>query len=158
MVTLPGHSSQGQTYSVLAYPWNGISIPSSRLHYLSQKHCWWMLYLNLGMDGRCRLHVSSVDSASDPVVCRSTSVSPVKTCCLYQVTYGTEKLNICTHCWVTEHGMDPLGPTSAQTASFLFSLFKTHGLAPQTIKTVGPSLASVLRNTGKANPGLGWKT
>ena len=38
-----------------------------------------------------------------------------------------------TH-WVTGQGFDPLSPTTAQIAAFLYSLFDTHGLLPQTIK------------------------
>ena len=29
---------------------------------------------------------------------------------------------------------DPLGPTAAQIAAFLYEIFDTHGLSPQTIK------------------------
>ena len=36
--------------------------------------------------------------------------------------------------WAAEKGIDPLGPTAAQLASFLFSVFENHGLSPQTIK------------------------
>ena len=34
-----------------------------------------------------------------------------------------------TH-WAIEQGTDPLGPTAAQIATFLHSLFDTHGLPP----------------------------
>ena len=36
--------------------------------------------------------------------------------------------------WATGQGFDPLDPTAAQIASFLFTLFDTHGLSPQTVK------------------------
>ena len=36
--------------------------------------------------------------------------------------------------WAAGQGFDPLDPTAAQIASFLFSLFDTHGLSPQTVK------------------------
>ena len=36
--------------------------------------------------------------------------------------------------WATGKGFDPLGPTAAQIAAFLYELFDTHGLSPQTIK------------------------
>ena len=34
--------------------------------------------------------------------------------------------------WATVHGFDPLGPTVAQIAAFLYELFDTSGLSPQT--------------------------
>ena len=36
--------------------------------------------------------------------------------------------------WAVGQGVDPLNPTAAQVASFLFDLFDTHGLSPRTIK------------------------
>ena len=47
-------------------------------------------------------------------------------------------------------GFDPLDPTAAQIASFLFTLFDTHGLSPQTVKGYRTCLGSVLNRTGKA--------
>ena len=47
-------------------------------------------------------------------------------------------------------GFDPLDPTPAQIASFLFSLFDTQGLSPQTVKGYRTSLGSVLNRTSKA--------
>ena len=52
--------------------------------------------------------------------------------------------------WATGKGFDPLGPTAAQIAAFLYGLFDTHGLSPQTIKGYRSCLASVLSRTGKA--------
>ena len=54
-----------------------------------------------------------------------------------------------TH-WAAGQGFDPLDPTAAQIASFLFDLFDTHGLSPQTIKGYRTCLGSVLNCTGKA--------
>ena len=45
--------------------------------------------------------------------------------------------------WATGQGFDPLGPTAAQIATFLYDLFDTHGLSPQTIKGYRSCLASV---------------
>ena len=50
----------------------------------------------------------------------------------------------------TGRGFDPLGPTAAQIASFLYELFDTHGLSPQTIKGYRSCLVLVLGRTGKA--------
>ena len=36
--------------------------------------------------------------------------------------------------WATGKGFDPLGPTAAQIAAFLYEFFDTRGLSPQTIK------------------------
>ena len=52
--------------------------------------------------------------------------------------------------WAAGQGFDPLDPTAAQIASFLFDLFETHGLSPQTIKGYRTCLCSVLNPTGKA--------
>ena len=52
--------------------------------------------------------------------------------------------------WATGRGFDPLGPTAAHIAAFLYELFDTHGLSPQTIKGYRSCLASVLSRTGKA--------
>ena len=54
-----------------------------------------------------------------------------------------------TH-WAAREGFDPLSPTAAQIAAFLYSLFNTHGLSPQTVKTFRTCLGSVLNRTGKA--------
>ena len=52
--------------------------------------------------------------------------------------------------WAAGQGFDPLHPTAAQIASFLFDLFETCGLSPQTIKGYRTCLGSVLNYTGKA--------
>ena len=51
--------------------------------------------------------------------------------------------------WATQKGIDPLGPTAAQIAAFLYEFFDTHGLSPQTIKGFRSCSASVLSRTGK---------
>ena len=51
--------------------------------------------------------------------------------------------------WAAGQGFDPLIPSAAQIASFLYSLFDT-GLSPQTIKDYRTCLDSVLNRTGKA--------
>ena len=51
--------------------------------------------------------------------------------------------------WVTGQGFDPHGPTTAQIADFLYELFDTRGLSPQTIKGYRSCLASVLSCTGR---------
>ena len=53
--------------------------------------------------------------------------------------------------WAAGQGFDPLSPTAAQIASFLYYLFDTHGLSPQTFKGYRTCLGSVLNRTGKAN-------
>ena len=52
--------------------------------------------------------------------------------------------------WVAGQDIDPLDPTAAQVASFLFELFDTHGLSPQTVKGYRTCLGSVLSRTGRA--------
>ena len=52
--------------------------------------------------------------------------------------------------WAAGQGFDPLDPTAAQIASFLFDLFDTHGLSPQTIKGYRTCIGSVLNRTGRA--------
>ena len=52
--------------------------------------------------------------------------------------------------WAAGQGFDPLDPTAAQIASFLFMLFDTHGLSPQTVKGYRTCLGSVFNQTGKA--------
>ena len=55
--------------------------------------------------------------------------------------------------WAAGQGFNPLSPTAAQIASFLNTLFDTHGLSPQTIKGYRTCLGSVLHvlnRTGKA--------
>ena len=54
----------------------------------------------------------------------------------------------CTR-WAAGQGVDPLNPTAAQVASFLFDLFDTHGLSPRTIKGYRTCIGSVLNRTGK---------
>ena len=56
---------------------------------------------------------------------------------------------LCFANWATGKGFDPLGPTAAQLATFLYELFDTHGLSPLTIKAYRSCLASVLSRTGK---------
>ena len=51
--------------------------------------------------------------------------------------------------WGGIDGIDLLGCTAAQIAAFLYYLFDTHGLPPQTIKGYRPYLASVLSRIGK---------
>ena len=46
-------------------------------------------------------------------------------------------------------GFDPLNPTAAQIAAFLYSLFDTHGLSPQTVKGYRTCLGSMLNLTDK---------
>ena len=46
--------------------------------------------------------------------------------------------------WATGQGFDPFDPTAAQIASFLFTLFDTHSLSPQTVKGYRTCLGSVL--------------
>ena len=52
--------------------------------------------------------------------------------------------------WAAGQGFDPLDPTAALIASFLFTLFDTHSLSPQTLKGYRTCLGSVLNRTGKA--------
>ena len=52
--------------------------------------------------------------------------------------------------WATGQGFGPLDPTAAQIASFLFTLFDSHGLSPQNVKGYMTCLGSVLNRTGKA--------
>ena len=47
-------------------------------------------------------------------------------------------------------GFDLLSPTAAQIAAFLYSLFNTNGLSPQTVKGYRTCLGLVLNGTGKA--------
>ena len=56
---------------------------------------------------------------------------------------------LCFTNWATGKGFDPLGPTAAQIATFLYELFDTHGLSPPTIKRYRSCLASVPSRTGK---------
>ena len=52
--------------------------------------------------------------------------------------------------WAAGQGIDPLNPTAAQVASFLFDLFDIHGLSPRTIKGYRTCISSVLNLTGKS--------
>ena len=52
--------------------------------------------------------------------------------------------------WAAGQGIDPLNPTAAQVASFLFDLFDVHGLSPRTIKGYRTCISSVLNRTGKS--------
>ena len=52
--------------------------------------------------------------------------------------------------WAAGQGIDLLGPTAAQIAAFLYYLFDTQGLSPQSIKGYRSCLASVLSRTGMA--------
>ena len=47
-----------------------------------------------------------------------------------------------------KQGIDPLGPTAAQIAPFLYSLFDTRGMLPQTVQGYRSCLASVPNRTG----------
>ena len=47
--------------------------------------------------------------------------------------------------WAATEGFDPLSPTSAQIATFLYSGLDTHGLSPQTVKGYRTCLGSVLK-------------
>ena len=49
--------------------------------------------------------------------------------------------------WAAGQGIDRLGPTAAQIATFLYYLFDSHGLPPQTIKGYLSCIASVLSHT-----------
>ena len=57
---------------------------------------------------------------------------------------------LCFTYWAAREGFDPLNPTAAQIAAFLYSFFDTHGLSPQTIKGYRTCLESVLVRTGKS--------
>ena len=52
--------------------------------------------------------------------------------------------------WAAGQGIDPLGPTAAQIATFLYYLFDNQDLSPQSIKGYWSCLASVLSHTGTA--------
>ena len=52
--------------------------------------------------------------------------------------------------WAAGQGFDPLDPTAAQIASFLFTVFDTYSLSPQTVKGYRTCLGSVLNRTFKA--------
>ena len=52
--------------------------------------------------------------------------------------------------WAAGQGIDPLGPTTAQIAAFLYYLFDNQGLSRQSIKGYRSCLASVLSHTGMA--------
>ena len=56
--------------------------------------------------------------------------------------------------WAAGQGFDPLDPRAAQIVSFLFTLFDTHGLSPQTVKGYRTCLGSVLNRTGYAQDHL----
>ena len=57
---------------------------------------------------------------------------------------------LCFSHWAAGQGFVLLSPTAAQIAIFLYSVFETRGLSPQTIKGYRSCLASVLGRTGKA--------
>ena len=57
---------------------------------------------------------------------------------------------LCFAHWAAGQGIDPLGPTAAQIATFLYNLFDNQGLSPQSIKRYRSCLASVLSHTGTA--------
>ena len=52
--------------------------------------------------------------------------------------------------WTTGQEIDPLGPTPAQIATFLYYLFDNQGLSPLSIKGYRSCLVSVLSHTGTA--------
>ena len=56
---------------------------------------------------------------------------------------------LCFSHWATGQKIDRLRPIAAQIAAFLYYLFDTHGLSPQTIKGYMSCLALVLNCTGK---------
>ena len=56
--------------------------------------------------------------------------------------------------WAAGQGFDPLDPTAAQIASFLFTLFDTHGLSPQTVKGYRTCLGSVLITNWQGQSGF----
>ena len=51
---------------------------------------------------------------------------------------------LCFTHWAAGQEFDLLSPTAAQITTFLYSLFDTHGLSPQSIKGYRTCLASVL--------------
>ena len=57
---------------------------------------------------------------------------------------------LCFALWAAGPGIDQLGPTAAQIATFLYYLFDSQGLSPQSIKGYRSYLASVLSRTGMA--------
>ena len=52
--------------------------------------------------------------------------------------------------WATGQVIDLFGPTAAQIAAFLYYLFDTQGLSPQSIKAYKSCLSSFLSCTGNA--------
>ena len=52
--------------------------------------------------------------------------------------------------WAAGQRFDLLGPTAAQIAAFLYYLFDTQGLSPQSIKGYRSPLASILSRTAMA--------
>ena len=56
---------------------------------------------------------------------------------------------LCFAHWATGQRFDPLGPKAAQIPTFLYDLFDTHVLSPQTIKGYRSCLASVLSHKSK---------
>ena len=52
--------------------------------------------------------------------------------------------------WAVGQGFDPLDPTAAQIASFLYDLFDTTACPPQTIKGYRTCIVSVLNRTVRA--------
>ena len=57
---------------------------------------------------------------------------------------------LCFMHWATGQGIDLLGSTAAQIATFLYYLLDTIGLSPQTIKGYRSCLPSVICHTGSA--------
>ena len=51
--------------------------------------------------------------------------------------------------WATGRGFDPHGPTPTQITTFLYELFDTRGVSPQTIKGYRSCLASVISRRGR---------
>ena len=64
--------------------------------------------------------------------------------------FSKEVSKLATANWATGKGFDPLGPTAAQIAAFLYKLFDAHDLLLQTIKGYKSCLASVLGCTSWA--------
>ena len=57
---------------------------------------------------------------------------------------------LCFAHWSAGQGIDPLGPTAAEIVIFLYYLFDSQSLSPQSIKGYRSCLASVLSHTGMA--------
>ena len=83
-------------------------------------------------------------------VCLGREVSRLMTAPMRPSTNRMYDDRLCFTHWATGQGIDPLGPAAAQIAGFLYYLFDTNGLSPQTNKGYRSCLASVLSRTGNA--------